>query len=94
MSKELEAFNDLMAVYYESNAIREKLGITKEAFSEKRTIVDTALKALDIIIKHTYSGGWSGDYTTEYWKMKNKEIEVIEKIFNGVPCHPLSEKHY
>lgn len=50
------------------------------------------LKVLDIIKKYTYSGGWSGDYTTEYWKMKEEEIELIDKFFSGVPIKPLSEK--
>lgn len=50
------------------------------------------LKVLSIIKKYTYSGGWSGDYCTEYWKMKEEEIELIDKFFSGVPVKPLSEK--
>ena len=50
------------------------------------------IKALEIIKKYTYSGGWSGDYTTEYWKMKAEEIKVMDEVFEKVPCHPLSEK--
>ena len=46
--------------------------------------VENKLKALEIIKKYTYSGGWSGDYTTEYWKMNQKEIKMIDELFKGV----------
>ncbi len=47
-------------------------------------------KAIALIKKYTHSGGWSGDYTTEYWKMKKDEIALIDKLFTGVPVESLS----
>ena len=64
----------------------EELGI------ESKEDLINRLKALEIIIKYTYSGGWSGDYTTQYWDMRIDEIKVIEKVFKNVPMHALSDK--
>jgi len=70
------------------NCNDEYLYLIKE---EELAIIETELKALETIVKYTYSGGWSGDYTTRYWDMKNSEIEVIEKVFKNVPIHALSD---
>lgn len=47
MSKELtplEAFYDLIDVYFDNDIVKEKYGITEKTFNEKKKIVENALK--------------------------------------------------
>ena len=79
MSKELETIKALIIQCPNEGIVKDLKSIEKQ------------LKALEIIKKYTYSGGWSGDYTTEYWKMNQKEIKLVNELFKGVPIKPLSE---
>ena len=49
MNKELKAFYDLADVYFDNDIVKEKYGITEKTFNEKKKIIETALKALEII---------------------------------------------
>ena len=86
MSKELEALNYIIKEFLSYEIPDNAPNCVKELESIRK-----ALEALEIIKKYTYSGGWSGDYTTEYWKMNQKEIKLVNELFKGVPIKPLSE---
>lgn len=67
-------------------------GTIEYNYDEECKQIEDALKVLDIIIKYTYNGGWSGDYCTRYWDMSDTEINLMNKLFKDVPIEPLSER--
>jgi len=81
MSKELDVF------YKVKNKLIKVEGNTTYGSITDLTnldIIEKGLKALEIIKNYTYSGGWSGDYTTRYWDMKQKEIKIVDEAFEDI----------
>ena len=76
-----EAIAPIEAEMQELSSIEEELGIDFVTLS----------KIAKIIKRYTYSGGWSGDYTTRYWDMGAKELSLVAKLFEDNPIIPLSK---
>ena len=36
---------------------------------------------VDIILKHMTNNGWSNDFTIAFWDMDEKELEIVNKMF-------------
>ena len=36
---------------------------------------------VDVILKHMTNNGWSNDFTIDFWNMDEKELKVVNKMF-------------
>lgn len=81
MSKEFKAFNDLMATYYEDNAIREKCGITEKTFTEKRKIIETALKDYEELDLRVKENNLLIDTFYKVIKKQEQVLKIIKKMY-------------
>lgn len=82
MSKGLDALKyfknpGVTAMVCVANTLKEK------DYKENLYNIEKELKALEIIKKYSKNDGWSDGWCIEFWNMSEKEIKLVNEVFNN-----------